>query len=400
MTVTIYPSSPTGNVKAPPSKSMAHRMLICAGLARGKSRIDGVSFSEDILATIDCLKALGADVSIDGNCIEIIGTDPEGPACAVLPCRESGSTLRFFIPVCALSTAETRLIGSDTLMKRPLVVYERLFAERGLLFRQSGNSLSVRGKLPPGEYSFSGNVSSQFASGLLFALPLLSEESCISLIPPVESRPYIDMSISALDDFGIRASWINDTDIVVPGRQHYMSRELTVEGDWSNSAFLIAMGIPVTGLDEESLQGDRICKEYFAALENSCPVLDISDCPDLGPVLFAYAALHNGGRFTGTERLRIKESDRCSAMQEELLKFGVEFRISANEVIVGYGIKKPDAPLDSHNDHRIAMAMSVLCAKTGGMIRGAEAVSKSFPDYFEILKSAGIKVEIEDEMDI
>ena len=400
MTVTIYPSSPSGSVSAPPSKSMAHRLLVCAGLARGKSMIRGISFSEDILATIDCLKALGADVGIEGNCAEITGTDPEGTACAVLPCRESGSTLRFFIPVCALSSAETRLIGSDTLMKRPLVVYERLFSERGLQFRQSGNSLSIKGILPHGEYSFSGNVSSQFASGLLFALPLLNEDSRIVLIPPVESRPYIDMTISALDDFGVRASWINDTDIVVSGRQHYMPRDLTVEGDWSNSAFFIAMGIPVTGLDERSLQGDRICKEYFAALDNGCPVLDISDCPDLGPVLFAYAALHNGGRFTGTERLRIKESDRCEAMKEELGKFGAEVRIGTNEIYVGSGIREPDAPLDSHNDHRIAMAMSVLCAKTGGTIRGAEAVSKSFPDFYEILKSVDIKVEVEDEMDI
>ena len=132
MTVTIYPSSPTGSVKAPPSKSMAHRLLICAGIAQGKSRIYGVSFSEDILATIDCLKALGADIRTEGSCVEISGTDPEGPACAVLPCRESGSTLRVLIPVCALSPAETRRIGSETLMKRPLAVYERLFAERGL----------------------------------------------------------------------------------------------------------------------------------------------------------------------------------------------------------------------------------------------------------------------------
>ena len=395
MTVTIYPSSPTGSVKAPPSKSMAHRLLICAGLAQGKSRIYGVSFSEDILATIDCLKALGADIRTEGSCVEISGTDPEGPACAVLPCRESGSTLRFLIPVCALSPAETRLIGSETLMKRPLAVYERLFAERGLQFRQSGNSITVKGKLPPGTYSFAGNVSSQFASGLLFALPLLTEASCIELVPPVESRPYIEMTVAALRFFGIETWWKKDNAVAVSGRQCYMPRELTVEGDWSNAAFLIAMGISVTGLDKNSLQGDRICKDHFKALDEGCPELDISDCPDLGPVLFAYASLRNGARITGTERLRIKESDRCAAMKEELAKFGVEVRIGTNEVLVGNGAGKPNAPLNAHNDHRIAMALSVLCAETGGTILGAEAVSKSFPDFFEVIKSVGIKVDTE-----
>ena len=399
MTVTIYPSRPSGSVKAPPSKSMAHRLLICAGLASGKSRISGISNSEDILATIDCLKALGADIKTEDSSAEIVGTDPEGPACVALPCRESGSTLRFLIPVCMLSQAETRLIGSDSLMKRPLMVYERLFAERGLKFRLSGNSLSVKGKLQPGTYRFAGNVSSQFASGLLFSLPLLGEDSRIELVPPVESRPYIDMTISALSDFGVKTAWMNDTEISVPGGQSYEPRELTVEGDWSNSAFLIAMGIPVTGLDDNSLQGDRICTEYFKELDSGCPVLDISDCPDLGPVLFAYAAKHNGGRFTGTDRLRIKESDRCASMKTELEKFGVEVKLGVNEITVGSGIRRPAVPLDSHNDHRIAMALSVLCAETGGVIHRSEAVHKSFPDFYEVLRSVGIEVE-ENEMDI
>ena len=179
-----------------------------------------------------------------------------------------------------------------------------------------------------------------------------------------------------------------------------MPREVTVEGDWSNSAFFIAMGIPVTGLDKNSLQGDKICTEYFKALDEGCPELDITDCPDLGPVLFAYASMRNGARFTGTERLRIKESDRSEAMKDELRKFGVEVRIGANAVFIGNGAEEPTAPLDAHNDHRIAMALSVLCAKTGGTIRGAEAVKKSFPDYFEVLKSAGIRMDVEDEMDI
>ena len=399
MKVTIYPSKPSESVKAPPSKSMAHRSLICAALASGKSRIQGLSFSEDILATIDCLKALGTEIRVEGSSAEITGSDPAGPAVAVLHCRESGSTLRFIVPVCMLSEAETRLIGSDALMNRPLTVYERLFAERGLRFKRSGNSLSVKGKLLPGTYAFSGNVSSQFASGLLFALPLLKGDSIIELAPPVESRPYIDMTISAMNVFGVKAIWESGNRITVPGNQRYMPREFTVEGDWSNSAFLIAMGISVTGLNDSSLQGDRICKDYFLKLKKGFANLDISDCPDLGPVLFAYAAMHRGGRFAGTNRLRLKESDRCAAMKTELKKFGTEVIIGNNEITVGSGIRKPDGLLDSHNDHRIAMAMSVLCAAVGGTISGAEAVGKSFPDFFEVIKAAGIEVET-DEMDI
>ena len=172
-----------------------------------------------------------------------------------------------------------------------------------------------------------------------------------------------------------------------------MPRELTVEGDWSNAAFFLAMGIPVKGLDENSLQGDRVCREYFKALDAGFAELDISNCPDLGPVLFAYAALHAGGRFTGTGRLRIKESDRCAAMEAELAKFGVEVRTGENEITVGNGVQKPLSELDSHKDHRIVMALSVLCTVTGGTICGAEAVCKSFPDFFEVLRSVGVKTE-------
>ena len=282
-------------------------------------------------------------------------------------------------------------------MRRPLMIFERLFAERGLLFRQTGNSLSVKGKLRPGEYRFAGNVSSQFASGLLFALPLLGEDSSIELIPPVESRPYLDMTISALRKFGVRAAWESGTRIAVPGGQHYMPRDLTVEGDWSNAAVFLAMGIPVTGLDQNSLQGDRICREYFRALDQGFAELDITDCPDLGPVLFSYAALRGGGRFTGTGRLRIKESDRCAAMKDELRKFEVEVKQGENEILIGSGAGKPTAVLDAHNDHRIAMALSVLCTVTGGTIRGAEAVGKSFPEFFKVLRSAGIEAEGDDE---
>ena len=172
-----------------------------------------------------------------------------------------------------------------------------------------------------------------------------------------------------------------------------MPQELGVEGDWSNAAFFLAMGASVTGLDENSLQGDSVCREYFKALDAGFAELDLSDCPDLGPVLFVYAALRSGGRFSGTERLRMKESDRLASMREELAKCGAEIRLGENTITVGSGVKRPEVPLDGHRDHRIVMALSVLCTVTGGMIRGAEAVAKSFPDFFEQLRSVGVKTE-------
>jgi 3-phosphoshikimate 1-carboxyvinyltransferase len=241
-----------------------------------------------------------------------------------------------------------------------------------------------------------GSISSQFISGMLFALPFVNRCSVINLIPPVESRPYIDMTISALGTFGITAEWERnsrgDAAISIPGGQTCRPSDVRVEGDWSNAAFLLAMGYDVTGLRHDSLQGDKICVDYFRALEESCAELDISSCPDLGPVLMAYAALHNGCRLTGTRRLSIKESDRGSAMKKELAKFGVNVEISDNSIVVGNGVSTPKDVLYGHNDHRIVMALAVICVQTGGAIDGAQAVNKSFPDFFDRLSETGTKI--------
>ncbi len=394
MTVTIIPSQPAGAVAAPPSKSMAHRALICAGLAGGESRVRGIAPSQDVLATVDCLRALGAEVAMDGGTAAVRGTDPAGAPGAVLPCRESGSTLRFFAPICALSAQPMTLTGAPSLLRRPLGVYETLFRERGLPFAVTETALSLRGALTPGAYALPGDVSSQFVSGLLFALPSLPGDSVITLRPPVESRGYIDMTLAALGAFGVEAHWRDETTLAVPGGQRFLPRDITVEGDWSNAAFFLALGVPVTGLDPESLQGDRVCVECFDALRRGPATVDIADCPDLGPVLFAFAAGHHGGVFRGTRRLRMKESDRGEAMSEELRKFGAEVTVDENTVTVGCALHAPTEPLDGHNDHRIVMALSVLCAQTGGTIRGAEAVSKSFPDFFDRLKDINIEMEI------
>ena len=401
MRAVIRPGTARGTVAAPPSKSMAHRMLICAGLAVGESTVEGVDPSEDILATIDCLEALGASVRREGSTVFLRGCDPAEAAPAVLRCRESGSTLRFLLPLCLLSGRSMRLEGSPTLLNRPLSVYETICRDRGLRLEREDGSLTVQGILPSGDYALPGDISSQFVTGLLFALPLLPEDSVLRLIPPVESRSYLDLTVAALSSAGIRPEMPDDNTFLISGNSAYRPGRTTVEGDYSNAAFFFGLNslggsVSVRGLNPESLQGDRICEQFFPLLESGSPTLDIADCPDLAPVLFAVAALCHGAVFTGTRRLRFKESDRGSAMAEEMAKFGVALRLEENRITVPADIpRKPDAPLSSHNDHRIAMALSLLCSRTGGEILGAEAVRKSFPDYWDRLRSLGIPVTLE-----
>ncbi len=382
---------------APPSKSMAHRELICAGLADGTSRISNIAMSEDIAATADCLRALGAklDPSPESMTMTVTGTEPFYPAELLMPCRESGSTLRFMLPVCALSGELVSMTGSGRLMQRPLEVYEKIMSDQGLLMERTDSSLRIQGRLKGGTFSFPGNISSQFVSGLLFSLPLCGEDSIIKLEGKVESRPYIEMTISALGRHGIRIISKDDNTFLIPGCQNYKAADAEVEGDWSNAAYLLALGAGVEGLDPGSLQGDRICREYFRRLDEGPAELDITDCPDLGPVLMSYAALRHGCTLTGTARLSIKESDRGAVMQTELKKCGIETIIGDNSIRVGCGVTVPSEVFRGHNDHRIVMALAVICAATGGVVDGAEAVGKSFPDYFERISELGVKLDKE-----
>lgn len=400
MRAVFTPSTPSGAVPAPPSKSMAHRLLLAAGLANGVSRVAGIAGSEDVSATLDCLAALGAKITLENGVATVRGTDPRKMTDAFLPCRESGSTLRFFLPLCLLAGGVFHLSGEPSLFSRPLSVYEALAKEKGFSLEKSGTAVRVSGKLVPGDYAIPGDVSSQFVSGLLFALPLLDGDSTIRLLPPVESGSYIDMTLAALAAFGVKADRTDETTIKIPGGQTYSPRDVTVEGDWSNAAPFLSLGVPVTGLDPESLQGDRRVAEHLAALDRGRAEIDLSDCPDLAPVLFAHAALRHGGRFSGTRRLAIKESDRGRAMKTELAKCGVAVGIAENEITVGRGAKKPTEPLFGHNDHRIVMAAAVLLSRLGGTVEGIEAVAKSYPDFFSQLQSVNIKVEIEHGMDI
>lgn len=403
MKVKINPGQATGTVIAPPSKSMAHRLLICGGLSKETSIIRGISYSEDVLATLDALAAIGAEYSIDGDTVTIKGTDPlnttpKGP----LNCRESGSTIRFFVPIALLNGNNTLLTGSKTLLTRPMSVYSNICEENGLLFSQDEQSVMVRGPLTPGTYKIPGNISSQFISGLLFALPLLDGDSTIMITPPIESRSYIDLTLSALSQFGVIVEKKDEKTLFIKGNQSYEARETQVEGDYSNAAFFDAFNaiggnVNITGLNENSLQGDKVYEGYFKRLCSGTPTLHISDCPDLGPILFAVAAAKHGGVFTGTKRLKIKESNRAEVMAEELKKFGVSVSVYEDSVVIySNGFKKPEATLYGHNDHRIVMSLSVLLSITGGEIDGAEAVKKSFPDFFERLHTLGIEVIIDE----
>ena len=262
MRVTIKKGTAHGTVAAPPSKSMAHRLLICAGLCRGKSVIRGVECSQDVLATLDCLRAIGAKCELAGDTVTVYGTDFAESGKRILNCRESGSTLRFFIPISMLFSGKTRLCGSETLLSRPLDVYKSICRAAGLPYKQGADFVEVGGRLAPGNFKIPGNISSQFISGLLFALPLLSGDSLITIAPPIESCSYIELTLGALKKFGVEAYWKNERTLFVAGGQSYKCADVTVEADYSNAAFFSVLNglgseVTVTGLDPESGQGDK-----------------------------------------------------------------------------------------------------------------------------------------------
>lgn len=408
MRAIIGPGPARGRINAPPSKSCAHRLLIGASLAEGESLLDGAAMSQDILATMDCVRALGAEIRVENGHLWVKGCGGRPlvkDLLPVLPCRESGSTLRFLIPT-ALCAGGGIFQGAERLMARGVSVYEELLKERGVTFAGERDSLTVKGKLRPGLYRLRGDVSSQFISGLLFALPLLKEDSAIEILPPFESRGYVDMTLEALDVFGIRVDRQGEMRFLVPGGQCYRPARIAVEGDWSQAAFfygLNALGgqIEVTGLRADSLQGDKVCKSLMQNMTRGFLQADLSDCPDLAPVLFAVAAgLENGAHFTGTRRLAIKESNRASAMADELAKFGAEISVGENEAkIAPVTLHRPKEILQGHNDHRVVMALAVLATRFGGVIDDAQAISKSYPEFFRDLAGLGVRVRTEEDQE-
>ncbi len=413
MLAIIKPSRIGGKVSAPPSKSYAHRLMIGAALADGVSTLHGIKESEDMLATIDCVRSLGAECTLQDGVLTVrgIGTQREhlkknADSFPIFPCRESGSTLRFFIPIASTLFPVCTFSGTRRLIQRGIGVYERIFHAQGISCRTNGETINMNGSLQAGHYEIPGNISSQFVTGLLYALSLAHGESVVHVLPPVESRAYIDMTVQVLSLFGVSVQETQENVFRIMGEQRFCPIQAEAEGDWSNAANLLALNqlfsedaVTVTGLCDSSLQGDRKCLDLFEWLKRSSSVIDLSGCPDLAPILFAVAAEGHGATFIGTRRLRIKESDRASVMAEELLKFGIQADVGENSVIVRPGeIHAPTQMLSGHNDHRIVMALSVLCCKYGGQIQGAQAVRKSYPDFFRALRELGAEVDLENEI--
>lgn len=399
MKVKILPSKTSGEVSAPPSKSFAHRYLIGSVLSRGKCVIKNIADSDDISATLSCIEQLGGSVTKDGNIVTVIPTNEKQIENAVFDCKESGSTLRFFIPVVLATGAKNcTFLGSERLLARGIKEYEKLFENSDVTIKSDEKSIEVNGTLSAGNYEISGEVSSQYTTGMLFALSALDGKSTLKITGNAESRAYVDMTIKVLKDFGADITETEKNFFEINGKERLSPGEFTVEGDWSNAAFLIALSrllgrISVSGLNENSVQGDRFSSVAFDALDGENAEIDLKDCPDLAPILFAYAAYKNGGRFTNTRRLRVKESDRANVMAEELKKFGANVKVYENSVeIEKTQLKPPIVPLCGHNDHRIVMALSVLAAVLGAEIDGAEAVNKSYPDFFRVIKKAGVNV--------
>ena len=399
MTVTIKKSKANGVINAPPSKSVAHRALICAAFSSG-SLVSNIAYSEDITATIDCLEALGATVKRYENSVFIGNLDPKNfKEDTMLYCNESGSTLRFMLPICLLCGKKITLKGTKKLVSRPLSVYEEICESNGFLFEKGEDFVTVCGKLTAGEYFVRGDISSQFITGLIFALSLLKNDSKIKIKGKIESKSYINLTLEVLKDFGIIVEFCDDI-ILIKGNCRYNSNDYFVEADCSNAAFLDSFNllggfVEVLDLNPDTTQGDYVYKRFFDELKQGVKQFDLSDCPDLAPIMFSMAAVFGGASFLGTKRLKIKESDRAQAMKQELQKFGIETKIYDNEVVIEGGkLKAPTENLCSHNDHRIVMSLAVLSSITGGTISGAEAVNKSYPEFFNDIKKLGIGLDL------
>ncbi len=395
MKVIITPSLAKGVLQAPPSKSACHRALIAAALSEG-CLVRGVGDSADIDATLGCLKTMGAHIEKRGRDIYLGGLSPKTMQSVTMDAGESGSTLRFLIPMCLVNSQKVTFRGHGRLMQRPLTEYQKLCESRGFTFVCEGDTLTVCGQLQGGEYHIDGSRSSQFISGMLFVLPLLEGDSTLIIDGAAQSLSYIDLTLRILSQFGISVLQ-KDNVYFIKGGQHYRAQEIEVEGDWSNAAFAEALNllggkVRVTGLREDSTQGDKIYREYFKLL-GSDKAMDLSDCPDLAPILFAMAAVY-GGHFVGCKRLRLKESDRIAAMRMELKKCGITLTATEDTVSISpEGLHPPETEIDGQGDHRIVMAMAVLLTRLGGCINGAEAVGKSWREFFEAMKTLGWEIK-------
>ena len=397
--IEIKKSKASGKVIVPPSKSYAHRLLIAAALTNKKCCVTNIELSNDIHATINCLETLGKKVTFDNNkvIVETLKNFNELDDVLVFNCLESGSTLRFFIPLALTLGKKVIFKGTEKLISRGISVYEEICAKQNIKVIMEQNQITFNGLLKPDTFNIPGNISSQFITGLLFALPLLDSDSYVNITTNLESANYVDITLDVLRLTGIEIVNI-DNRYIIKGSQEYQVSNFIVEGDYSNAAFLDALNyldgnVELIGLKENSIQGDKIYKKYFKLLSCGYTEIDLQNAIDLGPILFVMARIFHGAHFINTKRLKIKESNRINDLALELNKFGINVEEYDNEVIIKkQELQKPTEILTGHNDHRIVMSLSVLLTLTGGYIQDEDAVKKSYPRFFEDLKQIGIEV--------
>ena len=423
MDMTFFSAPLMGTIAAPASKSEAHRRMICAGLTKGATTLTGFMDSDDMAATGRCLKALGAQVTQGEDTLAITGQAKKIAKLPVLDCGESGSTLRFFVPIALAMTKGGVFRMHGRLGQRPMDVYQDLFVPRGVRWRMGvgcdgAAELTVRGELEAGHYVLPGNVSSQFVSGLLFALPLLEEDSTLTVQPPVESAGYIRMTVEALQQSGVKLEELAPFSWRIAGNQHYQARDGHLSGDYSQAAVLLcadALGhqVTVSHLARETTQGDRAVLAHLAALgaqvtenaegvtvkaEKLCGAeLDMSGCPDIAPILALVCQLAEGeSRLTGCGRLRLKECDRLAATVESLNLLGGNARAEGDTIVI-QGVKalKGGVKLPNYNDHRMVMLgmIAASVAQEPVEVNGVEALNKSWPEFVNVYQNLGGKAE-------
>ncbi len=417
--VEVFPSILEGQLLVPTSKSLTHRALICAALAKGKSTIHNVVFSEDIQATMQALSQIGAKFDIENDTVYVKGVKSIKAPTNPVNCNESGSTLRFLIPILSLSNKPVEFVGKPGLLKRPQSVYENIFKEDNIFFTHNLEKIVVNGSIKAKKYIIDGSISSQFFTGLLFALPLLQEDSIITIEGTLESKGYIDLTVDILAHFGIDIQEL-ENGYFIEGKQSYEPNEYTVEGDYSQAAFFLVAGIingsiNIENLSHESLQGDREIIEIIKRMkgriiftengftatksETSGTTIDISNCPDLGPIVALLGCVSKGTTtITNAARLRLKESDRIESTVQTLLSLGANIKTNDDDIII-YGKQKlSGGVVDSHKDHRIAMMATIasLRCENPVVITGANAVNKSYPHFFEDFVLLGGKITVKD----
>lgn len=409
----LAPSCLQGTVHIPPSKSQAHRAILCAAMAKGESIIEPVAASKDMEATLRVVQSLGVAVRRDGARLTIDGSKLFSAHSALIDCGESGSTLRFAIPIAAVGGMDTTFIGQGLLPQRPLGAYLDLLPRHGVPCASKGGlPLQIEGQLTPGVFSLPGNVSSQYITGLLLALPLLEGDSEIVLTTPLESAGYVDMTLDVMASFGVTAEK-TAAGYRVPGKQTYCAHSYQVEGDWSQAAFFLTAGalngaVTLTGLHENSLQGDQaivsVLKQMGARIEETQAGIfvqkcilhaietDVSQIPDLVPVLAVACAFAKGRSvIRGGERLRFKESDRIASTLAGLRAIGVPVTETADGMVIEGGAALHGGSIHGYNDHRIVMAFAVaaLCLPDEVIISDRESIAKSYPEFFTHYQQLG-----------